>query len=109
MATQDKPVNPERIQQLGWGYAPPLMLEAGVRLRVFDALDAGPKTAAQVAAETGSSPRGVGMLLNALVRLELLTKKGAAYALAPAAAAFPVPTDPGFLRRLLRPLRNPPV
>ena len=59
MAEKEKSVTPERIQQFGWGYAPPLILEAGVRLRVFDVLDAGPKTAAQIAAETGASPRGL--------------------------------------------------
>src|SRR5271167_5036562 len=102
MAEKEKPITPERIQQFAWGYAPPLMLEAGVRLRVFDVLDAGPKTAAQVAAQTGASARGTTMLLNALVGLELLTKKGDAYALAPDAAAFLVSSKPGFLGGLMR-------
>src|SRR5436305_10610012 len=102
MADKEKPVTPDRIQQLAWGYAPPMMLEAAVRLRVFDVLDAGPKTAGQVVAETGSSPRGVRMLLNALVGLELLAKKGDAYALAPDAAAYLVSGKPNSLRGLMR-------
>ena len=59
MAEKQKAVSPERIHQLGWGYATPLLLEAGVRCRVFDVLDSGPKTVAMVAAETGASPRGL--------------------------------------------------
>lgn len=102
MADKDKPLTPERIWNLAWGYTAALILEAGVRLRVFDVLDAGPKTAAQVAAETGASPRGVRMLLNALVGLELLAKKGDAYALAPESAAFLVSTKPEYRGGMLR-------
>jgi SAM-dependent methyltransferase len=96
MAEKDKALTPERIWQLAWGYTAPMILEAGVRLRVFDLLDAGPKTAAQVAAETGASPRGVRGLLNALVGLELLAKKGDAYTLTPESAAFLVSTKPEY-------------
>ena len=32
-------VTPERIMQLVWGYAPPLILEAAIRHRVFDVLE----------------------------------------------------------------------
>ena len=102
MADKDKPLTPERIWNLAWGYTAPLILEAGVRLRVFDLLEAGPKTAAQVAAETGASPRGVRMLLNALVGLELLAKKGDAYALTPESATFLVSTKPEYRGGMLR-------
>src|SRR5947209_3540511 len=102
MADKDKPVTPERIWNLAWGYTAPMVLEAGVRLRVFDVLDAGPRTAAQVAAEAGASPRGVRMLLNALVGLELLAKKGDAYALTPESAAFLVSTKPEYRGGMLR-------
>ena len=36
------PVTPERIMQMSFAYAPPLMLEAAVRHKVFDVLDGGP-------------------------------------------------------------------
>ena len=39
-----KSLTPERIMQLAWGYAPPLILEAAVKHRVFDLLDESPKT-----------------------------------------------------------------
>jgi hypothetical protein len=46
-------VSPHRIYQFAFGYAAPLILEAGIRNGVFDVLDEGPKTVAQVAAFTG--------------------------------------------------------
>ena len=36
-------VTPQRIMQFAWGYAPPLILEAAIRHRVFDVLDGGRK------------------------------------------------------------------
>ena len=106
MADNAKPATPERIQQYSWGYAPPLLMEAGVRCRVFDVLDSGPKTLAQMAAATGASPRGLRALLNALVGLELLNKSGDAYALTPESAAFLVSGKPGFLGGMTRHLSN---
>ena len=102
MADKDKAVTPERIQQLGWGYAPPLLMEAGVRCRVFDVLDSGPQALDKIADETGASPRGLRALLNALVGLELLTKSGDAYALTPESAAFLVSSKPGYMGGMTR-------
>jgi hypothetical protein len=98
----DKPVTPERIFQFWFGYAPTLMLETAVQLKLFDALDGGPKTAQQVAAATGASPRGTRMLLNALAGLQFLTKTGDTYALTPESAAFLVSTKPGFMGGMFR-------
>lgn len=94
--------NPERILQFGFGFAPPLIIEAAIRHRLFDALDAGPKTVEQVATETGASPRGVRAILNALVALELLTKDGPdRYALTPESSAFLVSTKQSFQGSML--------
>ncbi len=96
-------VNPQRLMGMAFGYAPALMLEAAVRHRVFDALDAGPKTLAELAAATGASNRGLRALLNALVGLELLSKQHDTggdddrYALTPESAAFLVSGKPAFL------------
>ena len=57
-----------------WGYAPPLILEAALRHRVFDVLDDGPKTADEVEDATGASARGLTAVMNALVGLDFLTK-----------------------------------
>jgi precorrin-6B methylase 2 len=93
---------PERIQQMQWGFAPPLIVEAAVRCGVFDALDAGPRTVDEVASATGASRRGLRAVLDALVGLELLKKQGDRYALAEDAAAFLVTTKPGFLGGMFR-------
>ena len=45
---QTKKLTPERLQQLGFGYAPPLIISAAVNNRVFDALDGGAKTVEQL-------------------------------------------------------------
>jgi DNA-binding IclR family transcriptional regulator len=95
-------ITPERIQHIGWGYTGTLILEAAVRCRVFDALDGGPGTLDEVAAATGASRRGLRALLNALVGLELLARRGDAYALTPESAAFLVSTKPGFRGGLAR-------
>ncbi|MFL5338908.1 MAG: methyltransferase dimerization domain-containing protein [Gemmataceae bacterium] len=98
----DKPVTPERILQFWFGYAPPLMLEAAVHIKLFDALDSGPKTSQQVAAATGASVRGVRILMNALAALEFLKKTGDTYSLTPETSAFLVTTKPGFMGGMFR-------
>jgi ubiquinone/menaquinone biosynthesis C-methylase UbiE len=96
-------VTPERIMQMAWGHAAPLMIEAAVHLGVFDALDGGPLLLEQVASRTNASPRGIRALLNGLVGLQLLTKdSGGRYALTPESAAFLVSTKPDFRGGLFR-------
>jgi SAM-dependent methyltransferase len=103
MAETKPDVTPERIMKAAWGYAAPLILEAGVRVGLFDALAKGPKTVAEVQAETGASDRGVRMILNALVGLGLLTKAGPTrYALTPEADAFLDSSKPAYLGGFLR-------
>jgi ubiquinone/menaquinone biosynthesis C-methylase UbiE len=94
---QQKQVTPERIMQMAWGYAVTLILEAGIRNKVFDTLDAGPKTIAEVAAATGASQRGLRGIMNALVGLDLLKKDGDRFELTPESAAFLVSTKPSFM------------
>ncbi len=90
-------VTPNRIMQLAWGYAPPLIIESAVKHRVFDVLDKGAKSAEDVARETGTSLRGVRMIMNALVGFELLSKDiSGKYGLTPESAAFLVSTKPSF-------------
>jgi ubiquinone/menaquinone biosynthesis C-methylase UbiE len=104
MATQvSAPVTPERIFQLAWGYAPPLVLEAAIRHRVFDVLDSGPKSLAELHQATGASERGLAAISDLLVGLGFLAKdQGGKYSLAPESAAFLVSTKPAFLGGFLR-------
>jgi ubiquinone/menaquinone biosynthesis C-methylase UbiE len=97
-----KPVTPERVMQFAWGYAPTLIIEAALRHKIFDLLDAGPKTVAQLASETGASPRGLKAILNALVSLQFLATNGGRYSLTPESATFLVSTKPAFYGEMFK-------
>jgi 2-polyprenyl-3-methyl-5-hydroxy-6-metoxy-1,4-benzoquinol methylase len=91
------PVTPERILQFAWGYVPPLVLEAAIKNRVFDTLDAGPKTIGEVQAATGASERGLAAIMNALVGLNFLARDDQGrYSLTPESAAFLVSSKPAY-------------
>jgi ubiquinone/menaquinone biosynthesis C-methylase UbiE len=84
-----KHVTPERLMELSFAYAPPLIISAGVSNKVFDSLEDGAKTSEQIAEETGASARSLGILMNALVGLNLLTKdRQGKYSLTDESAAF---------------------
>lgn len=101
-ATTTSQVTPERILQFAWGYSIPLMIEAAIENRVFDVLDAGPRTLAEVSKETGASERGLRNLMNALVGFQLLAKSDGRYSLTPESAAFLVSTKPSFQGGMFR-------
>ena len=67
---------------------------AGVKLGVFDALAAGPDTAANVAARLACEPAALARLLAALVSMRLLRHEGDGFALVPAAATYLVSGSP---------------
>ncbi len=90
---------PERLMQMAWGYAPPLIIEAAVENKVFDLLDGGTKSIPELAAASGASERGLTAILNSLVGFQLLERKGDRYALLPEAANFLVSNKPGSLAR----------
>ena len=102
-AMSQRAVTPERIQQLAWGYAPPLIIEAALHHGVFDLLDGGSKTVEEVAAQSGASVRGLRAVMNALAGLGLLTKDAEGrYGLTADSAAFLVSTKPGFLGGVIK-------
>jgi ubiquinone/menaquinone biosynthesis C-methylase UbiE len=83
--------------QFAWGYAMPLVIESAVTHGVFDGLDSGPKTARELAAKLGASERGLRMILNVLVSMELLARDaGGRYSLTPESATFLVSIKPSF-------------
>lgn len=101
--TTTQPVTPERILQLAWGYAPPLILEAAIRHRIFDELDNGPMSLPELHEATGTSARGLSAIVNALVGLGFLSKdESDNYALTPESAAFLVSHKPGFQGGIIR-------
>jgi 3-hydroxy-5-methyl-1-naphthoate 3-O-methyltransferase len=102
-ATTPAQVTPERIMQMAWGYVPPLILEAAIKHRIFDVLDNGPLTVAEIARETKASERGLTAVMNALVGLDFLRRDAQGrYSLAPEASEFLVSTKPSFQGGLIR-------
>jgi ubiquinone/menaquinone biosynthesis C-methylase UbiE len=93
---QKKQITPERLMELSFAYAPPLIISAGVNNKVFDSLEDGAKTPEQVAQQTGASARAVKILMNALVGLNLLKKnRQAKYSLSDESGAFLLSKKPG--------------
>jgi SAM-dependent methyltransferase len=80
-------MRPDRIFEMASFWKARALQTAAV-MGVFDRLARGPRTAAQLARSLGAKARSLELLLNALVGLELLVKKGEAYANAPEAARF---------------------
>ena len=97
-----KQPTPERIMQMAWGYAPTVIIKAAIEHGVFDALDKSPKTAAELAKKARVSERGMVAILNALVGLQFLTRKGSRYALTPESAAFLVSTKAPYYGEFFR-------
>lgn len=104
MGTSGGPaVTPDRVMQLMFGYAPTLIVETALRNGIFDLLEGGPKTAEQLAAESGASLRGLRAILNALVGLQFLAKiEDRRYALTAESAAYLVSTKPAYLGGVLQ-------
>ncbi|MFO0982642.1 MAG: methyltransferase [Planctomycetota bacterium] len=65
---------PDRIMQLTWGFAPPQILNTALELDVFTHVAAGRNSPGALQQATGAAPRGLDMLLDALVALGFLTK-----------------------------------
>lgn len=83
--------------QFTFGFAPPLMIETALRYGVFDILDKGAKLLDALCTETGTSPRGLRMVLDALVGLAVLSKDDAGhYALTGESATFLVTGKPTY-------------
>jgi ubiquinone/menaquinone biosynthesis C-methylase UbiE len=97
------PVTPERIMQFAWAYALPLTIEAALHHGVFDELDGGPKTLAELRKASGASERGLAAILNLLVAMDLLSKdSGGKFSLTPESSAFLVSSRPGFMGGMIR-------
>jgi len=101
-ATAAAQVTPERIMQFAWAYATPLILEAAIRHRIFDELDAGAKSTEELREATGASARGIRAITDALVGLDFLARDGeGSLSLTPESAAFLVRGKPSFMGGLI--------
>lgn len=88
--------------QFAFGYAPPIMIGTAAELGLFDALEAGAKTASELAKATGASERGIQALSNALVGFEFLAKDGDRYSLTPESATYLVSSKPSYFGAIFR-------
>lgn len=69
----------EELMEVAHGYQRSMALFAALELGVFSALAEGPRDAARVARRLGADPGRLSILMNAMVALGLLEKKGRAY------------------------------
>ncbi len=84
-----------RLMQMTWAFAAPLMIEAASQIGLFDLLEREPLTIDQAAAETGTTPRGLAILMQALAALDLLRRDDAGrFGLTADSAAFLVSSRP---------------
>jgi 2-polyprenyl-3-methyl-5-hydroxy-6-metoxy-1,4-benzoquinol methylase len=91
---------PERLMQLAFGFGPTQALTSALDFRLFTHVAEGKTTVPALEAATGASRRGLKMLLDVMVGLAFLTKKGvgddARYGLTPESEAFMVEGRPGY-------------
>src|SRR5579871_477929 len=79
--THIRAVTPAKILEQADAFARSMALRAAIELEICDALDEGLNTAQKLAQNTKTSVRGMEILLDALVAMELLTKRGETYSL----------------------------
>ncbi len=89
------------LLQLSSGYWKSCAIHAGVKLDVFSPLAERPLTATELATVLRADERGLAMLLHALTAMELLTKAGERFSLAPLAATHLVQSAPAYMGHIL--------
>jgi ubiquinone/menaquinone biosynthesis C-methylase UbiE len=97
MATIQTETTPQQIIQDLWGARAAQALVASVELDVFTHIADGKRTAKEVAHTTGATERGTEHLLDALVAIGYLNKKGNRYGLEPIAEKFLVRGRDGYV------------
>ncbi|MCS6317805.1 MAG: methyltransferase [Nitrospira sp.] len=86
--------------QLGYYWETKILLTA-VKLDVFSVLDGRGRTASEAAEKLSADARALGLLLNALVAIRLLSKSGDLYANTPVATTHLVKHGPQYVGHLL--------
>jgi SAM-dependent methyltransferase len=85
------------LSRLASGHVEARIVQVAVSLGLFDALEKESRNAGAIAASLKCDPRATGLLLHALVALELLQKSGDSYSLSGAARAFLLRSSPRYL------------
>ena len=94
--------NPSSIVRLSTAYWESQTLLTANRLRIFDVLANGARSAEEVAAELHLDPRSTGLFLRACVGLGLLQDNSGRFENAAVAAAFLVTRSPAFMGNVIR-------
>ena len=102
-----KPVSLEHIFQIILSYQRTAAIKAAVDLDLFTAVGEGNDTAGQLAKHCNASERGMRILADYLVILELLTKTGSTYGLTPDSALFLDRRSPAYVGSITQFLISP--
>ncbi len=89
--------HPGHLLAISGGFWQASTLHAAVKLDIFSAIDAGARSAMDVAEAIGADARAMGMLLNALAAMELLNKKAETFANTELSRRFLVRTSPDYI------------
>jgi SAM-dependent methyltransferase len=95
--SSEHPVSMGKIAALGFGFAPGQILMTAVELGIFDAVHKGSHTAEDVAVAVSASERGIRVIMDALVGLELLFKSEGSYRCTPLSETYLIPESPLYL------------
>jgi 3-hydroxy-5-methyl-1-naphthoate 3-O-methyltransferase len=96
-APANQAITPQRIMQLGWGFAAPLAITAAIETGLFNALVSGPKTLLELQETTSASERGLAAIADFLVGIDLLAKENSGrFRLTPESDMFLVKGKPTF-------------
>lgn len=94
-------LSPQPLLEMQFALVPSRVLAIGVQFEVFSRLADGPRSAADLARDAGASERGMRMLLDSLVAIQLLTKADGRYALSAMAAEYLVKGRPDYVGWML--------
>lgn len=98
---QTPPWTPSRLFEVSGGYWQTCALHAAVKLDLFSRLDGASGRVDSLAEETGTDPRALEMLLNALVAMGLLQKSDDRYACTGPARTYLCTSDEQYLGHML--------
>ncbi|HEY6893275.1 MAG TPA: methyltransferase [Rhodanobacteraceae bacterium] len=100
-AAPARPTGSERLLAMGTGYWVSQILRAATHYKFFTLIASGHTTADAIARAADTDVRGTRMVLDSLVALDVLTKRGQKYGLTPDADALLVAGRPGDLTGML--------
>ncbi len=93
--------NPAALLKLSGGYWETCVLHAGVKLDLFSYLADGSYAVTELSKKLELDARGLTMLLDALVALQLLEKQGDGYSVPESVSAFLDRKSPGYLGHII--------